>query len=98
MEKWSDDLIVTPAWKPRGEITKSGLPTFYTVKSVVFAITRPYKLIFAAVAVTVIVTENDFGEEMELHAGGAPEQSSLLSDLSRVFTCETCANEMRGVQ
>ena len=83
MEKWNDDLIVTPAWKPRGEITKSGLPTFYTVKSVVFAITRPYKLIFAAVAVTVIVTENDFGEEMELHAGGAPEQS-------RAACCQTC--------
>ena len=24
------DLIVTPAWKPHGKMTKSGLPTFYT--------------------------------------------------------------------
>ena len=63
---WSpSDLIVTPAWKPHGKMTKSGLPTFYTGEKLCSLLARPYKLIFTTAAIAVvIVTENDSGEEM----------------------------------
>ena len=62
METGAVSSLDCHARKPRGKITKSG-PTFYTGEN---AFVRPYKLIFAAVRVviTVIVTENDFGEEV----------------------------------